>query len=108
MYILLCGFPPFYAANNTLLFEKIMAGTYWFPSPYWDPVSPSAKDLIKKLLVVDPRQRLKSKQILEHPWIQGHTNDTDLRGALEELKKTNSSERVMVLATVGAARMYSS
>jgi len=107
MYILLCGFPPFYGANNTQLFEKIMAGTYFFPSPYWDPVTPSAKDLISKLLVVDPKKRLPSSEILNHPWIQGNTSDTDLRGALEELKKTNSTEKVMVLTTAGVNRMYS-
>lgn len=35
----LCGFPPFYADNNALLFEKIMRGDFAFLSPYWDKVS---------------------------------------------------------------------
>ena len=36
LYILLCGFPPFYDEDNMLLFEKIKHGRYSFPSPYWD------------------------------------------------------------------------
>jgi serine/threonine protein kinase len=42
-----------------------------FPSPYWDDVSDVAKDLIKSLLVKDPKQRLNAEQLLEHPWVQG-------------------------------------
>ena len=32
-------------------------------------ISPLAKDLISKLLVVDPRQRLSAKDALAHPWL---------------------------------------
>ena len=37
----LCGFPPFYDENNAALFASIKAGTYDYPSPYWDCVSDS-------------------------------------------------------------------
>ena len=43
VYILLCGFPPFYADNDAQLFEKIKKGEYEFLRPYWDPISDSAK-----------------------------------------------------------------
>jgi len=107
LYILLCGFPPFYAENNNKLFEKIMSGSYQFLSPYWDKVSESAKDLIRHLLVVDPSKRYNSMQLLHHPWIQGHTTSKeDLLGALEHLKKTKSQEsRVTMLASSSVARM---
>jgi pregnancy upregulated non-ubiquitously expressed CaM kinase len=39
LYILLCGFPPFYDENNAALFAQIKAGAFDFPSPYWDDVS---------------------------------------------------------------------
>lgn len=39
LYILLCGFPPFYDDNNNVLFEKIKKGKYSFPSPHWDKIS---------------------------------------------------------------------
>lgn len=57
VYILLCGFPPFYAENDAQLFEKIKRGDYRFLQPYWDPVSDAAKDFIQHMLVVDPKKR---------------------------------------------------
>ena len=50
----LCGFPPFYDENNQTLFTLIKQGTFEFPSPYWDDISDLAKDLISKLLIVNP------------------------------------------------------
>jgi len=107
MYILLCGFPPFYAENNSKLFEKIMEGKFTFPSPYWDKISASAKDLIKCLLVVDPKKRYSSKQVVEHPWIKGLVgNDIDLGDAVTNLKKTQSQEsKVSILTAAPVARM---
>ena len=69
LYILLCGFPPFYDDSTRILFEIIKQGRYDFPPEYWDDVSESAKDLIRKLLVVDPAQRLTAAQVKEHPWV---------------------------------------
>jgi len=73
MYIMLCGFPPFYADNNALLFEKIMRGDFAFLSPYWDKISKDAKDLIRRLLTVDATKRLTASQALTHPWFTGTT-----------------------------------
>jgi len=70
MYILLCGYPPFYDENEPTLFETILAGKYEFHSPYWDNISEQAKDLIKHLLVVDPKKRLTPKQALQHDWFK--------------------------------------
>jgi len=109
MYILLCGFPPFYADNNSKLFEKIMSGAYSFPSPYWDKISASAKDLIKCMLVVDPKKRYTSSQVMDHPWIKELVGVPEelLGDAQMNLKKTQSEEtKVTVLAAVPVARMY--
>jgi calcium/calmodulin-dependent protein kinase I len=57
LYIMLCGFPPFYDENNQKLFEAIQNCDYEFPSPYWDKISEPAKDLIKKILVREPSER---------------------------------------------------
>lgn len=73
LYILLCGFPPFYDQDNMVLFEKIKHGKYDFPSPVWDQISEEAKDIIRNLLVVDPSRRWNSDQLLRHPWILGET-----------------------------------
>ena len=73
LYILLCGFPPFYDEDNMMLFEKIKHGRYDFPSPVWDQISAEAKDIIKNLLIVDPSKRWNCEQLLRHPWILGET-----------------------------------
>jgi len=70
MYILLCGFPPFYEENTALLFEQIMRGQFDFPSPYWDSVSALAKDLINHLLVVDSKKRYTTQQAMAHGWFK--------------------------------------
>ena len=72
LYVLLCGFPPFYSDNDADLYKLIQSGVYSFPSPYWDNVSENAKDLIRKMLVVDPTKRLTSEQVLSHPFIINH------------------------------------
>ena len=69
LYIMLCGFPPFYDDSTAVLFKQIRKGEYTFPSPYWDDVSEGAKDIVSKVLVVDPSKRLTAQQCLEHPWI---------------------------------------
>ena len=52
LYIMLCGFPPFYSENTIALFRQIRRGDYSFPSPYWDSISDYAKDLVRRMLVV--------------------------------------------------------
>jgi len=70
-YILLCGFPPFADAQGDMnkVYAKIRAGEFSFPSPYWDNVSPIAKNLICRFLTVDPDQRITASGALGHPWI---------------------------------------
>jgi len=75
LYILLCGFPPFYSANTPELYDQIREGRYSFPEPYWTNVSQSAKDLVTGLLTVDVSKRMTIKQLLQHPWITGSASD---------------------------------
>ena len=69
LYILLCGFPPFYADNDAQLFEKIKRGAYEFLRPYWDPISDPAKDFVRSMLIVDPTKRKTLDQLLDDPWL---------------------------------------
>ena len=79
LYVMLCGFPPFYADDNNTLFNYIKTAEFEFHSPYWDNVSDNAKDLIRKLLVVKPENRLSTEDILKHPWL---TQNIDSKGNL--------------------------
>nr|XP_007970007.2 serine/threonine-protein kinase DCLK3 [Chlorocebus sabaeus] len=78
LYILLCGFPPFRSPERDQdeLFNIIQLGHFEFLPPYWDNISDAAKDLVSRLLVVDPKKRYTAHQVLQHPWIEtaGKTN----------------------------------
>lgn len=70
MYTLLCGAPPFWHRKQMQMLRMIMQGNYKFGSPEWDDISSSAKDLISKLLVVDPRKRMRAAECLQHPFFK--------------------------------------
>jgi len=70
LYILLCGYPPFQHEQQNKLFKQILKADYHFHSPYWDKVSKEAKDLISKLLVVNPEKRLTPAGAMSHPFMQ--------------------------------------
>ncbi|VDL94099.1 unnamed protein product, partial [Schistocephalus solidus] len=75
-YILLCGYPPFYSQGGDPLSPgmktRIRNGQYTFPPGEWSAVSNEAKDLIQKLLIVEPERRLTIEQVMQHPWIAKH------------------------------------
>uniref|UniRef100_A0A7N8XEV2 calcium/calmodulin-dependent protein kinase n=1 Tax=Mastacembelus armatus TaxID=205130 RepID=A0A7N8XEV2_9TELE len=78
LYILLVGYPPFWDEDQHRLYQQIKAGAYDFPSPEWDTVTPEAKDLINKMLTINPAKRITAAEALKHPWISVsllHTQD---------------------------------
>ncbi|KAG5247400.1 SNF1-related protein [Salix suchowensis] len=66
LYALLCGTLPFDDENIPNLFKKIKGGIYTLPSH----LSPGARDLIPRMLVVDPMKRMTIPEIHQHPWFQ--------------------------------------
>ncbi|XP_056240209.1 caM kinase-like vesicle-associated, like isoform X1 [Seriola aureovittata] len=80
MYILLSGNPPFYDEteeentdlHNRIIFCRIVAGDFEFDSPYWDDISPAAKELVCRLMEVDQMLRITAQDALWHEWIAGN------------------------------------
>jgi phosphorylase kinase gamma subunit len=70
MYSLLAGFPPFWHRKQLVMLRHIMNGKYEFVSPEWDDISDPAKDMIRKLLVVDPQLRMTALEALDHPFLK--------------------------------------
>jgi len=68
LYLLLCGYPPFYHQDPTKLFEEIKKAVFDFPPEQWSTVSDSAKDLVSAMLKADPTERITAQQVLDHPW----------------------------------------
>ncbi|GJM93248.1 hypothetical protein PR202_ga09792 [Eleusine coracana subsp. coracana] len=68
LYALLCGTLPFDDENIPNLFKKIKGGIYTLPSH----LSGAARDLIPRMLVVDPMKRITIREIREHDWFKIH------------------------------------
>jgi len=86
VYILLCGYPPFFHDNQKELFKQIRGGKYTFDEEYWGEVSEEAKDLIRNLLQVDRTKRLRINQLLEHPWLVTEAKNTNLTDIQPKLR----------------------
>ena len=69
MYILLCGYPPFYGDDDQEILRGVKRGEFDFEGEEWDDVSNDAKDLIKKL-ISKPERRLTAEEALQHKWIK--------------------------------------
>ncbi|XP_072320964.1 ribosomal protein S6 kinase alpha-2 [Eucyclogobius newberryi] len=72
LYTIIAGFSPFASSpNNTAeeILAQIGCGKVVITGGNWDLVSDTAKDLVTKMLHVDPHQRLTAPQVLRHAWI---------------------------------------
>uniref|UniRef100_A0A670Y7W5 Calcium/calmodulin dependent protein kinase IV n=1 Tax=Pseudonaja textilis TaxID=8673 RepID=A0A670Y7W5_PSETE len=97
-YILLCGFEPFYdERGDQYMFKRILNCEYDFVSPWWDDVSLNAKDLVRKLIVLDPKKRLTTFQALQHPWVTGKAaNFIHMDTAQKKLQEFNARRKLKV------------
>ncbi|XP_016372212.1 ribosomal protein S6 kinase alpha-1-like isoform X1 [Sinocyclocheilus rhinocerous] len=72
LYTMIAGFTPFANGPEDTpeeILSRIGSGHFTLTGGNWDAVSDAAKDLVSKMLHVDPHQRLTAKQVLKHPWI---------------------------------------
>uniref|UniRef100_A0A8C6UVZ0 Ribosomal protein S6 kinase n=1 Tax=Neogobius melanostomus TaxID=47308 RepID=A0A8C6UVZ0_9GOBI len=72
LYTMIAGFSPFASSPNDTAEEilaQIGSGKVVIVGGNWDLVSDAAKDLVTKMLHVDPHQRLTAPQVLRHAWI---------------------------------------
>ncbi|XP_004496616.1 calcium-dependent protein kinase 26 [Cicer arietinum] len=77
LYILLSGMPPFWGKTKSRIFEAVKAADLRFPSEPWDRISVSAKDLIRRMLCVEPSQRLTAQEVLDHYWMDSNPTDME-------------------------------
>ena len=71
MFMLLCGYPPFWGKTMDKLLLSISGARPNFTYPRWEFVSEEATDLVQKLLEKDPSKRLSAREALLHPWLAG-------------------------------------
>ncbi|GLT96310.1 hypothetical protein SLE2022_139430 [Rubroshorea leprosula] len=101
IYILLCGVPPFWDETEQGIFEQVLKGELDFVSEPWPSISDDAKDLVRRMLVRDPKKRLTAHEVLCHPWVQvdGLAPDRPLDSAvLSRLKQFSAMNRLKRIA----------
>ncbi|XP_050573655.1 calcium/calmodulin-dependent protein kinase type II alpha chain isoform X11 [Bombus affinis] len=113
LYILLVGYPPFWDEDQHRLYAQIKAGSYDYPSPEWDTVTPEAKNLINQMLTVNPSKRITASEALKHPWICQRERVASVvhrQETVDCLKKFNARRKLKgaILTTMLATRNFSS
>ncbi|XP_044480242.1 calcium-dependent protein kinase 29-like [Mangifera indica] len=101
LYILLSGAPPFWAETQKDILEAILKDSLDLQSNPWPTISPSAKDLIRKMLNKDPRKRITAAEALEHPWLKvgGDTSDKPIDSVvLIRMKQFRAMNKMKKLA----------
>eukprot|EP01006_Ploeotia_vitrea_P041438 TRINITY_DN66525_c9_g1_i1.p1 TRINITY_DN66525_c9_g1~~TRINITY_DN66525_c9_g1_i1.p1 ORF type:complete len:390 (-),score=209.31 TRINITY_DN66525_c9_g1_i1:62-1057(-) len=107
VYILLCGFPPFFSDTDVELYRQIREAPVVFPER--EDLSQSAKDLVLGLLNRDPEKRLTCDQVLSHEWMT-KANTVDIQNYVQPKMRSLIARRRLKRGMWGvlAAQRFSS
>ncbi|XP_018584847.1 peripheral plasma membrane protein CASK isoform X11 [Scleropages formosus] len=111
LFILLSGCLPFYGTKDRL-FEAIIKGKYKMNPRQWSHISESAKDLVRRTLMLDPAERITVYEALNHPWLKErdrYAYKIHLPETVEQLRKFNARRKLKgaVLAAVSSHKFNS-
>lgn len=109
LYFMITGRQPFHAKSRSRIAEKIKQGKYDKPLLAKSHCSDELKDLIKKILIVEPKKRISVQAMLDHPWItksykiqQNAQLDREILSSLKEFNQKNllQKEILFVMARI--------
>ncbi|XP_050534340.1 peripheral plasma membrane protein CASK isoform X5 [Daktulosphaira vitifoliae] len=108
LHILLTGLTPFLGTGERL-YNNICKAKLNFNRSQWKPISEAAKDLVCKMLCLDPKKRVTIQDVLNHRWLRERDKNAPkihLVETVEQLKIYNSRRRLRgaVMAAVSSAR----
>jgi len=77
LYMLLGGYQPFQGGRQ-LVFRQIIAADYEYHDMYWGPISIEAKQLITRMLAIDPKVRITAEEALNSSWMAISDSDESI------------------------------
>lgn len=90
LYQLLTGEMPFDGSGQQEVFRKIRRGTFKMPSR----LSSKCQDLISKMIVVDPKERVDALGALKHPWFDV-LNEKSLQRSMSKAEQAEMDKAVL-------------
>lgn len=70
LYVLLCGYPPFWGESDKEVLNKVKAGVVAFDPRDWKNVSIDAQNLVRNLLKMSQKERYTAEQALQDEWVK--------------------------------------
>mmetsp|Transcript_17133 Transcript_17133/g.49883 ORF Transcript_17133/g.49883 Transcript_17133/m.49883 type:complete len:314 (-) Transcript_17133:185-1126(-) len=98
-FMCLCGRPPFWGDDYNATLALIKKATFSFGAQAGN-CSEAGRQFIEKLLVVDPRKRMSSRDAQGDPWFSSGTPEervitSDIVHSLTEFRKMNAFQRTV-------------
>ncbi|KRW98684.1 Protein kinase-like domain [Pseudocohnilembus persalinus] len=91
LYAIVCGYLPFEDPNTSKLYAAILAGKYEMP----EDISENCKDLLQRILTVDPEKRINIEQIRNHPWYKQVDKNTPQKGLIVGYNKIPLDQKIL-------------
>jgi serine/threonine protein kinase len=91
IYVIVAAYHPFDpqgADSDQVIWSRIVAGKWDFNDVAWESSSDLLKDLIRRLIEVNPEKRLSSEEFLRHPWINDATTPVRPLPSLTRVKSS--------------------
>jgi len=93
LYVILSGCSPFSADEEEAILELVAQAKYEFHEAEWASISKDAKDLISRLLIVEPTKRLTMEELLNHPWLTQAVTTARAKVAQHAAKGASSQQQ---------------
>ena len=107
LFLLLGGYLPFDDEDDDVVFDQTRNGQFEFRPEFWRGVSNGAKNLVTRMLTVNPKKRISAAKALQSTWMErGDTILEERQLNLKKLKHLIEGKRKMkaAIATVGIFR----
>ena len=99
MYILLSGAPPFGGQTDDEILRRVKTGKFNFAHECWRTISDLAKNLIRKMLNMDPKARPSAVECMQDEWVRTYATQQNLASqnvllSLNNLKSFTSEQKL--------------